>query len=148
MIRALAAVLCLACGAARAGVAEHAIEAHLAPASGELRVVDEIRVDGLARFAFRLADWLVIERLAVNGRPGAAPRAPNGEYALALPDAGPHLLRFELRGAVPLRDESPAAASGTRSSSGADGTYLPGFAAWVPVEASEDQPMEDDTSML
>ncbi|MDH3390042.1 MAG: M1 family aminopeptidase, partial [Gammaproteobacteria bacterium] len=101
-----------------------------------VQVKDSLLVTERDHYRFRLASWLVIESLAIDGVPASALRQDYG-YVVRLPDAGRHRLDFVLRGVVPPRDAAQQASAGMFSSSGSDGAYLPGYDAWIPHDGSE-----------
>lgn len=115
---------------------KHAIEVRLTPSSGEVQIKDSLLVTEREFYRFRLASWLVIENLAIDGVPASALRQDYG-YVVRLPDAGQHRLDFVLRGVVPPRDDAQQASAAMLSSSGSDGVYLPGYDAWIPHDGSE-----------
>ena len=117
--------------AAVPGVPRHTIEARLSPDSGELHLVDDVQLTGRDHFTFRLAPWLYLARVTIDNAAAAAAR-DGQHYRLALPDRGQHVLRFEMQGTVP-----PRGTAGALSNSGGDGAYLPGFAAWLPLDDRE-----------
>lgn len=131
LFMALATGSCLAAGDAAAPV-HHAIEAQLDPDSGNLEVTDVLTVRGRAALEFRLAPWLEVEGLLVDGQRAGIARA-GGTWRVPLPDTGVHRVELRLRGVVPPlppgggRDASPSAVSG------AEGSYLSGYAGWIPV---------------
>ena len=128
---ALATGPCLAAGDAVAPV-HHAIDAQLDPDSGNLEVTDILTVRGRAVLEFRLAPWLEVQRMLLDGQP-AEVRGAGGVRRVPLPDEGEHRVELRLRGVVPplppgdRRGPSPSAVSG------AQGSYLSGYAGWIPV---------------
>ena len=121
----LAAALWLGAAAADAAVF-HDIEVDLQPASGELRIVDRVRPGARDQYRFRLAPWLEIERLSVDGA-ALAPVRQDGFYRVDLDPGAAAELLFERRGRVPPR------AAASLASGGGDGVFLPGYAGWIPV---------------
>ncbi|MDH3218082.1 MAG: M1 family aminopeptidase [Gammaproteobacteria bacterium] len=115
---------------------EHVIEIALTPDSGEIRVSDRVTFSGRDEYRFRLAPWLSIDRLALNGVAADLGNSGN-DYVLRLPDKGRHVLEFMLRGSIPARSGGDAAASGQYASSGSDGVYLPGWEAWIAHDDEE-----------
>ncbi|MDH3387844.1 MAG: hypothetical protein OEN02_08045, partial [Gammaproteobacteria bacterium] len=116
---------------------EHNIEVALTPDSGEIRINDRVTVSGRDEYRFRLAPWLSVDRLALDGV-DADLRNRGYDYLLRLPDKGRHQLEFVVRGAIPARADGDAAAAGGRhASSGSDGVYLPGWEAWLPHDGEE-----------
>ena len=116
--------------AAAADVERHLLEIDLQPASGAIRIVDRVRPLAQDAFRFELAPWLEIERLAVDGVVTRPIREGAG-FRVDLDDRDEPELRFELRGIVPPRD------AGALASSGVDGVFLPGYAAWLPAAERE-----------
>jgi aminopeptidase N len=141
LIPIIAAVLCCAPGSLFAQVsglpvehviAEHVIEINLAPASGEIQIIDQVRVTGHDNYSFRLAPWLDIESVSLDDHQLTVARLGEDEYVVALPDSKPHVIDFILRGMVPVRGTQ--ATTTLSSSSGSDGVYLPGYDAWIPQD--------------
>ncbi len=136
----VAALLCLASPVLFAQAAsqpvQHAIEVRLTPSSGEVQIKDSLVVTQRERYRFRLASWLVIESLVVDGVPASALRQ-DYDYVVRLSDAGRHRLDFVLRGVVPPRNAAQQDSAAMLSSSGSDGVYLPGYDAWIPHDGSE-----------
>lgn len=110
----------------------HAIEAKLDPQNGRLDVTDTVTLRGRAEIRFRLASWLRIERMLIDGRPirvtGAA-----GAWRAPLPDMGEHRIALRLSGMAPRL--SPGAVRGglQPAAFGPGGSYLMGQAAWIPA---------------
>jgi hypothetical protein len=132
---ALATGPCLAAGDATAPV-HHTIEAQLNPDSGNLEVTDILTVRDRAALEFRLAPWLEVKGLLLDGqRAGIA--GAGGVWRVPLPDTGAHRVELRLRGVVPplppvnRRGASPSAVSG------AEGSYLSGYAGWIPVTGDD-----------
>ena len=115
-----------------AGSFEHRVEVELQPVSGEIRIQDQLKVEGIREFRFRLATWLAQVEVEVDGVRVEMQRQ-DGDSVIALPDDGVYRIDFDMRGKVPARDEE-----NTReltSSSAADGVYLPGYDGWIPHPA-------------
>ncbi len=107
--------------AANAAPVHHAIEARLDPATGTLSLSDTITLSGRRQVTLRLAPWLRIVSVRLDGReirPGSPPR-------ITLPDDASHRITMTLRG------QAPAARRGGAMLA-ADGAYLPGFGGWLP----------------
>ena len=136
LIPIIAAVLYCAPGSLLAQVSglpvEHVIEVSLAPASGEIQIIDQVRVTGRNNYFFRLAPWLDIESVSLDDHQLTVARLGEDEYVVALPDSKPHVIGFILRGMVPVRGTQ--ATTTLSSSSGSDGVYLPGYDAWIPQD--------------
>jgi aminopeptidase N len=111
---------------------EHRVEIDLQPASGEIRIQDQLEVEGIKEFRFRLATWLARIDVEVDGVKVEL-KHQGGDTVIDLPDIGVYQINFDLQGNVPTRDEE-----NTReltSSSAADGVYLPGYDGWIPHPA-------------
>ncbi len=139
MRRILAALICFASAQLLAQVSspavEHSIEVVLKTDTAEILINDEVLVSGREHFQFRLATWLNIESLLLDGQE-VRPLVQGPEYWLALPDSNTHELQFTLRGAVPARDSQQGSPPGMLSSGGVDGFFLPGYDAWIPQDES------------
>ena len=110
---------------------EHSIDVLLETDSAEILVKDKLLVSGRDSFRFRLAPWLSIENLLLDGVETTARRQGQG-YLVELPADDQHELSFRLRGVVPARGSQQQSAPGVFSSSGSDGFFLPGYDAWIP----------------
>jgi aminopeptidase N len=139
MRRILAALICFASAQllaqASSPAVEHSIEVVLKTDTAEILINDEVLVSGREHFQFRLAAWLNIESLLLDGQE-VRPLVQGPEYWLALPDSNTHELQFTLRGAVPARDSQQGSPPGMLSSGGVDGFFLPGYDAWIPQDES------------
>lgn len=139
VLRILAALFCYASSHAPAQssgpLTEHSIDVLLDTDSAEILINDKLRVSGRDRYRFRLAPWLSIESLLLDGQP-ATVQAQGWEYVVALDGGDQHELEFTLRGVVPARDSQQESAPGVYSSSGSDGFFLPGYDAWIPQDQS------------
>ncbi len=127
----IVAALWLGAAAADAAVF-HDIEVDLQPASGQIQIVDRVRPGTRDEYRFRLAPWLEIERLSVDGA-ALAPLRQDGFYRVDLDREVASELRFELHGSVPPR------AAGDLASGGDDGVYLPGYAGWIPIGDNDER---------
>ena len=139
MRRILAVLICFASAQllaqASSPAVEHSIEVVLKTDTAEILINDEVLVSGGEHYQFRLAAWLNIESLLLDGQE-VRPRVQGPEYWLALPDSNTHELQFTLRGAVPARDSQQGSRPGILSSGGVDGFFLPGYDAWIPRDES------------
>ena len=139
MLRILAALICFASAQLLAQAAspavEHSIEVVLKTDTAEILINDEVLVSGREHYQFRLAAWLNIESLLLDGQE-VRPLVQGPEYWLALPDSNTHELQFTLRGTVPARDSQQGSRPGMLSSGGVDGFFLPGYDAWIPQDES------------
>jgi len=135
VIRTIAAALFLICSNPHAQTpappAEHAIQVRLMPASGEIQINDQVMVTGRDSYRFRLAPWLGIKKLWLDGQTVSAQRQ-RWEYVVELPDRNQHQLDFDLFGVVPAHAEHTKSPAGGLSSGSADGVYLPAYDAWIP----------------
>ena len=131
----LAVLLCCSSSHAIAQVSnsltEHSIDVQLETDTAEILIRDKLVVSGRDSFRFRLAPWLNIENLLLDGRQVTA-RRQGQEYLVELPAGDQHELRFRLRGTVPVRGSRQESLPGIFSSSGSDGFFLPGYDAWIP----------------
>lgn len=116
-------------------VVDHSIEVVLNTDTAEILINDRLRVSGRQNYQFRLAAWLSVENLLLDGNK-VKPVAQGPEFWLALPDNNTHELQFTLRGTVPVRDSSQNSWPAMLSSSGDDGFFLPGYDAWIPRDQS------------
>lgn len=134
LIPIVAALLCCASGSLFAQVpdssAEHVIEISLTSASGQIEIIDQVRVTGRENYSFHLASWLDIESVSLDDRQLKVVRLDEDEYVVPLPDSKSHVISFILRGMIPVRGTQQVTT--LSSSSGSDGVYLPGYDAWIP----------------
>jgi len=133
----LALLLLIAPALAFAAVAspQHDIEVVLAVDSGKIRISDRVRIAQQQQYRFQLAPWLNLDEVRLNGELAQVRRDGNG-YHIELARGDENELVFALSGTVPARAAGTDSASGL-ASTGADGAYLPGYAAWIPHELSE-----------
>ncbi len=110
---------------------EHSIDVLLETDTAQILIEDKLLVRGRDNYRFRLAPWLSIENLVLDGQEVTA-RRQGQWYLVELPADDQHELKFTLRGVVPARGSQQASATGVFSSSGSDGFYLPGYDAWIP----------------
>ena len=82
---------------------QHDADVRLDPESRRLTVSDVISVAGRQEIRFRLASWLTVERLMLDGRALPVP-AGGTVWRTSLPDAGPHQIELHLQGTVPLME--------------------------------------------
>ena len=111
---------------------EHRLEIDLEPASGEIRIQDQVQVEGIKEFRFRLAAWLSLIDVEVDGVRVELQRH-GSDYVIDLRDTGHYRIDFDIYGKIPARDEENTQ-DGT-SSSASDGVYLPGYDDWLPHPA-------------
>ncbi len=114
----------------------HAIEAVLDPDSGRLEVTDVVTVRGRAALEFRLASWLAVAEIALDGLPARAAESA-GIWRVALPDDGEHRITVRLRGTVPPLPSEGGRGAVPSAASGPAGSYLPGSAGWIPVTGDD-----------
>jgi hypothetical protein len=110
----------------------HSIEARLDPDSGNLEVTDIVTVRGRDALVFRLAPWLEIEAITLDGRPVEV-AGNGGVRRIALPDTGAHRVALRLRGTVPPLPKEGRRGVTPSAVSGPEGSYLSGYAGWIPV---------------
>jgi len=111
---------------------EHRVEVDLHPTSGEIRIQDQVQVEGIREFRFRLAAWLARIDVEVDGVRVELHRH-GSDYVIDLRDTGHYRIDFDMYGKIPARDEENTQ-DGT-SSSASDGVYLPGYDDWLPHPA-------------
>jgi len=131
----VAAGPCLAAGNAVAPL-RHEIKARLDPESRRLEVTDVLTVRGRATLTFRLAPWFEIEGLQLDGKSADAEDSA-GAWRVTLPDAGEHRLEFRLAGTVPALPQGGGRGAIPSAVSDAEGSYLSGYAGWIPVTADD-----------
>ena len=131
VLLSLLIVLAAGAAAARGEMPAHDIDALLDPDSGRLEVRDVITVEGRRTIDLRIAPWLRIDRAELDGRV-LAPKAVAGSWRVELPGLSGHRLDLRLRGRVPPLPEGAGRPSAGLAVSGPEGSYLPGYAAWVP----------------
>ncbi len=122
---------CLAAGNAAAPV-QHVIDAKLDPTSGELAVTDVLTVRGRDALVFQLAAWLEVERVSLDGDSATATDRA-GVWRVPLPDTGAHRVELRLRGVVPPLPPDDQRRAVPPAASGAEGSFLSGYAGWFPV---------------
>ena len=124
--------------AAMAEPPHHVMHLRLDPAGGAIAVRDRIAVSGRKAFALRLAEWMRIGEVRIDGRVQAA-RPSRGAVTLALPGDGRHEIDIVAEGVVPGQGAGTTpqgAAAGPLA--GPDGVYLPGWADWFPDTGDAD----------
>ncbi len=127
----LASAPCRAAGDAAAPV-QHNVEAQLDPDSGKLEVTDILTVRGRAIVEFKLAPWLAVESLLLDGQRTEA-TATGDIWRLPLPDSEAHRIEMRLRGVVPPLPADGRPGASPSAVSGEEGSYLSGYAGWIPV---------------
>jgi len=127
----LASAPCLAAGDAAPPV-HHNVEAQLDPASGNLEVIDILTVRGRAIVEFKLAPWLAVKVLLLDGQQTEA-TATGDIWRLPLPDSGAHRIEVRLRGVVPPLPTDGRPGASPSAVSGEEGSYLSAYAGWIPV---------------
>ena len=124
-----------AVAAAALPAAQHDIQAMLFADSGEFRVTDRVLVTQRDRYRFRLAPWLEVDEVRLNGS-RVKPQLRAGGYAVELPNSGQHELEFTLSGKLPAGDAGEAPPD-MASSHAQDGSYLPAYDAWIPHDPAQ-----------
>lgn len=114
-----------------AWLTQHDIDVRLDPETGGIKLTDKITIRQKTEYSFRLAGWLQMITVQLDGKNVTPIRTPHG-WRITLPDMQSHHLLFDLKGTIPsLPDRSQRRrAGGARA--GAEGVFLPGYAAWVP----------------
>lgn len=112
----------------------HAAEVRLDPESRGLTVTDVITVRGRKQIRFRLAPWLKVDRMLLDGRPVPVPA--NAEaWRATLPDKGAHRIQLHMQGTLPLL--RPGRGMRQRAALGPEGGYLLEGAGWIPVTGDD-----------
>jgi hypothetical protein len=109
----------------------HQIDIRIDPDAGRLEVVDRITVSGPATLDLRLAPWLRISGLAVDGRPLAVDTRENPHVAAAAGETRDVVLTYGGT-LLPERrsdDDGPLI--------GPEGTYLPAGSGWLAASGGE-----------
>jgi hypothetical protein len=114
----------------------HEATATINPESRQLTVTDRITVKGRKKIAFRVAPWLTVQSISLNGRPLSPPAMPS-TWQTTLPDQGPHRIDMRLTGTVPELKSARRGAIGMRAALGPDGGYLFDGAGWFPETGDE-----------
>ena len=129
----LALSLGLAAGlAAAAEPPRHTITLRLYPSGGAIEVHDRIEVSGRKALPLRLARWMRVSDIRIDGRAPAAPPS-RGMNPLTLPDRQRHEIEIVAEGTIPGRGpESAKGDPATGALAGPDGIYLPAWADWLP----------------
>jgi hypothetical protein len=109
----------------------HEIRVRLDPASRALRVEDEFTVQAEGAITFELAPWLNVVEAKVNGRSAEA-RRTGRRVVIAAPANGHREVELALRGVVPALPAPERRAASAGAVADAQGSYLPGYAAWMP----------------
>ena len=68
----------------------------------------------------------------LDGRPADA-KGSDGTWRVPLPDTGAHRVELRLRGVVPPLPQADRRGPSPSAVSGAEGSYLSGYAGWIPV---------------
>jgi aminopeptidase N len=129
----LLAVLPVNFASASATVPQHDIEVVLSVDSGEIRIIDRVRVSPRDYYRFQLAPWITLDEVKLNGVLAQVHSDPLG-YRIELLQGSDNELAFGLSGTIPGR--VTGGSSGV-ASTGDDGAYLPGYVAWIPHDLAE-----------
>ena len=115
----------------------HKILLNLDPVKGVIEVRDRIEIFGRKEIALRVAEWMSISELRIDGHLATA-RHANGALMLALPSEGPHRIDFVATGVISKGNSSRVGRGpGAVPEIGLDGIYLPGWANWFPETAEK-----------
>lgn len=118
---------------ASVAVPQHDIDVVLSIDSGEIQISDRVQVSQRDYYRFQLAPWLRLDEVKLNGVLVQVHHDLIGSRIELLRGSENELV-FALSGIVPGR--GTGASSGV-ASTGADGAYLPGYAAWIPHDVAE-----------
>lgn len=108
----------------------HEVAARLDPASGQLRVRDRFATRHQDTIDFALAPWLEIESARLDGEIVRAARVGD-LWRIAGPGGGRAEVELVLQGRIPELPDAESRSGATGAVSGPDGSYLPGYAAWI-----------------
>lgn len=104
------------------------ILADIDPIAGTLSVDMTATVEGRDKFVYRLASWMSVDLVTVNGHR----LETHDAEGVPLPDSGRHQVGFRLTGAPPPMPEVPS--RGFRGvAMGPVGGFLPAGSGWLPV---------------
>lgn len=108
----------------------HDTRVWLDPATGEISIDDVIRLPDRGRQIITLADWLTVDSARLGSRPVDVRRSDDG-WQVLLPPEDEQPLTLRVSGRLPPLPANgrPRTAGGV---SGAEGSYLPGYAGWLP----------------
>ena len=129
----------LATGSALAATPQavhHEARVHLDPESRELRVEDRFTVEVEDLITFDLAPWLALVEARVDGKTVATDRVGN-RVSIPKVAAGLRQVEVRLRGLVPALPAPDARGASRGAVADAEGSYLPGSAAWLPDTGDE-----------
>lgn len=108
----------------------HEIAVRLSPTDGGLRVHDRFAIGKQNSIDFTLAPWLNVESARLNGENVHVERAGD-VWHIAAPGVETVEVELVLQGQIPDLPNIEANQSVTEAVSGPDGSYLPGYAAWI-----------------
>jgi aminopeptidase N len=114
----------------------HEADVRLDPESRKITVSDVITVSGRKEIQFRLASWLTVKRLLLDGRALPVPASAN-MWRTGLPDRGRHQLDLQLQGTVPALQQGRRGDLAQSAALGPDGGYLFESAGWIPLTGDE-----------
>jgi aminopeptidase N len=114
----------------------HAVDVRLDPESRKITVSDVITVTDKLEIQFRLAPWLTVKRLLLDGRALPVPASAN-MWRTNLPDKGRHQINLLFQGTVPALKPGRHGGLGQSAAFSPDGGYLFESAGWVPLTGDE-----------
>ena len=117
--------------AAAAEVPHHEMVLTLDPAKGAVKIRDRIRVSGRTDITLRLASWMRIESIRIDGQAAAAPRTGSA-LRLPLPGTQQHQVEVMAEGILAASTSADEDHSASDPLMSAEGIYLPGWADWFP----------------
>jgi aminopeptidase N len=115
---------------------DHAVDVRLDPESRKITVSDVITVSGRNEIRFRLAPWLTVKRLLLDGRALPVPTSAN-IWQTSLPDRGRHQIDIQFQGTVPVLQHAGRGGLAQSAALGPDGGYLFESAGWIPLTGDE-----------
>ncbi len=110
----------------------HEIRLRLDPDRRALRVEDRFTIERDGDIAFALAPWIELIEARVDGAIVGAARSGD-RVRLPAPGRGRHQVDLTLRGIVPALPSPEARGAAPGGVAGAEGSFLPGAAGWLPV---------------
>jgi aminopeptidase N len=123
--------------AAEAGApTHHEVDVRLDPESRNVTISDVITVSGRQEIQVRLAPWLTVKHLLLDGRALPVPASAN-MWRTGLPDKGRHQIALDLVGTVPLLKPGRRGGLGQSAAFSPDGGYLFESASWIPLTGDE-----------
>lgn len=107
------------------------------PDDGRITVADRITVSGRRSVTLRVAPWMRMSNVRVDGN-AIGHSAAGTSLTVAIPSLGTHQIDVAAAGVVPKIDpKATRGRSASEPAAGAQGLYLPGWSRWFPGTADE-----------